>query len=155
VLQSEETGRLPGNPKAWLAAIIICGLTIVVAAGWSSYRYGNGLSGYVSTPVLGSIFIVAFLAMLFRWLATLFFRWRGREVDLPTPGVWLSVWVAIQLACLLAVLTLGALVLLALAIGHAERMFQGLILVLVYSAALFLIGGAVRDASHLLRLLRR
>lgn len=155
--QPVETKRLPGNPKAWLAAIVISGLTISIAAGWSSYLYGNLLNiifGWQAfTLVLGGVFISAFVAMLLRWLVTLFLRWRGKPVERPVPGTWSLVWVSFQLACLLAVLTLGTVVLLALAVGNAERMFQGFMLVLVCSGLLFLAGGAVRETSRVFRLI--
>ena len=157
--QSVETKRLPGNPKAWLAAIIFSGLTISIAAGWSSYLYGNILNmifGWQAfTLVAVGVFIIAFVAMLLRWLVTLFLRWRGKTVERPVPGTWSFVWVSFQLACLLAVLSLGAVALLALAVGNAERMFQGFMLALVCSGLLFLAGGAVRETSRVVRLIRQ
>lgn len=157
--QSVETKQLPGNPKAWLAAIIISGLTISLAAGWSSYLYGNVLNmmfGWQAfTLVLVGVFILAFVAMLLRWFVTLFYRWRGKEIGRPVPGTWSFVWVSFQLACLLAVLTLAVVALLALAVGNAERMFQGFMLVLVCSGLLFLVGGAVRETSRLFHIVRR
>ena len=157
--QSAETERLPGNPKLWLAAIVITGLTISIAAGWSSHLYGNVLNKLMGwhgfTLMLAGVVILAILATLLRWLVALFLRWQGKEVQRPLPGKWSFVWVSFQLACLLAVLTLGAVALLALALGNAERMFQGLMLVLVCSGVLFLTGGAVRETGRLLRIIRR
>lgn len=157
--QSAETERLSGNPKLWLAAIVITGLTISIAAGWSSYLYGNVLNKLMGwhafTLMLAGVIILAILTTLLRWLAALFLRWQGKEVQRPLPGRWSFVWVSFQLACLLAVLTLGSVVLLALAFGNAERMSQGFMLVLVCSGILFLTGGAVRETSHLLRIIRR
>ena len=157
--QSVETQSLPGGPKAWLTAIIISGLMISIAAGWSSYLYGNVLNVLFRWPaftlVVASVFILACVAMLLRWLVALFFRWRGKDVKHPVPGIWSFVWVAFQLACLFALLTLAMVALVALAVGNAERMFQGFMLVLVCSGLLFLAGGTVRETSRLFRIIRR
>lgn len=154
-----QAERFPGNSKAWLAAVVTTGLTISVAAGWSSFLYGNvlykmmGLRAF--TLMLGGVLILAVLAASLRGFVALLFRWRGKTTQQPVPGKWSFVWVSFQLACLLAVLTLGGVTLLGLVIGNAEKPFQGPILVLVSSGLLFLTGGAVRETSRLVRILRQ
>lgn len=157
--QSEETERLPGDPKAWLTAIVVTGLTISIAAGWSTYLYGNVLNmmfGWQTfSLIVGGVFILAILATLLRWLVASIYRCRGKEFRRPVPGKWSFMWVSFQLSCLLSVLTLGVVALLALVFGNTERVFQGLMLVLVCSGLLFVTGGAVRETSRLLRILSR
>lgn len=141
--------------KAWIGAITATGLAIAVVAVWVCFTYGNVLAQILELPnaalVFGGVFLLALIAMVLRGLVSMFRRWRRDDRAAPTPGGWAFAWVSVQMACLLALLMLGAAAVAALPLGHTDVLFQAFMLVLVASALLSLTGGAVREFARVAR----
>lgn len=146
------------SSRTWLAAILGTALSIAVGAGWSTYSYGNMLDRILNLPkvplLIGGVFLMAFASMALRGVVHLANRWRKRDSQPPAPGLWPLVWASFQMACLVALLALGAAALASIPLGHSRQFFQAFMLVMVSSGVLFLAGAAVRDISRIVRSLR-
>lgn len=146
------------SERTWVGIIAALGIAIAVVAGWTCFAYGDVLDQITQRPdvkllILG-VFLLLLLGILLRGLVYLVRRWRKSDRPPAAYNRWSFAWVSFQLACMLALIVLGAAALAAIPLGYAGVMFDAFMLVLVASGLLFITGGAVRDMARFARSFR-